>query len=82
MRAKIVRIGESQGVRIPKALLEQAALGTDVELTVAGRTVVIAPAAAPRAGWPAAFAAMAATGDDALLDKPIPTAFDEASWHW
>ena len=82
MRAKIVRIGNSQGVRIPKPLLEQAALGTDVELTVAGRTIVIAPALPPRAGWPEAFAAMAASGDDALLDEPTPTAFDEASWHW
>lgn len=82
MRAKIVRIGNSQGVRIPKPLLEQASLGTDVELTVTGRTIVIAPAAAPRADWPAAFAAMTASGDDALLDEPIPTAFDEASWHW
>jgi antitoxin MazE len=82
MRAKIVRIGNSQGVRIPKPLLEQAALGTDVELTVADRTIVIARAAPPRAGWSAAFAAMADAGDDALLDEPIPTAFDEASWHW
>jgi len=82
MRAKIVRIGSSQGVRIPKPLLEQAALGTNVELTVTGRTIVIAPAAPPRAAWPAAFAAMAAAGDDTLVDEPIPTAFDEASWHW
>jgi len=34
MRTSIVRIGNSQGIRIPKVLLEQCHLGTDVELEV------------------------------------------------
>jgi antitoxin MazE len=82
MRTRIVRIGNSQGVRIPKPLLEQAELSGEVEMTIVGRTIVIAAAAAPRAGWSDAFRTMAEAGDDALLDAPQATAFDEDAWTW
>lgn len=82
MRARIVRIGNSQGIRIPKPLLELADLGGEVELRAESGRIVIERADAPRAGWSEAFAAMAAAGDDALLDTPTPTAFDAAEWTW
>jgi antitoxin MazE len=34
MRAKLVKIGNSRGVRIPKALLEEAELVDDIEISV------------------------------------------------
>lgn len=82
MKARIVRIGNSQGIRIPKPLLEQAGLGEEVELHVEGGRLVIEPARRPRAGWAEAFAAMHEAGDDALLDEPTPTAFDRDEWTW
>ena len=54
MKARIVRIGNSRGIRIPKPLIEQTGLGEDVEI-VMGR---------PRAGWVEALRAMAGHGDD------------------
>lgn len=51
MRAKIVPLGNSQGVRIPKLLLEQALLPDEIELEVVGNTIVIRPARKPREGW-------------------------------
>jgi antitoxin MazE len=51
MKTKIVPLGNSQGVRIPKLLLEQAAMPEDVELEVVGNTIVIRPARKPREGW-------------------------------
>ena len=84
MRSKIVRIGNSRGIRIPKALLEQAHLRDSVELEVDDGTLVVRCADGPRAQWDAAFARMAAAGDDALLDAgglPV-TAWDEAEWEW
>ena len=42
MKAQIVRIGNSRGVRLPKAVIEQAGLTEEVELEVRGNTVVIA----------------------------------------
>ena len=82
VRAKIVQIGNSQGVRIPRPLLDQAELGADVLLSVSGRAIVITPASAPRSGWAEAFQAMGVAGDDALLDEGTPTEFDETSWRW
>jgi antitoxin MazE len=82
MKTRIVRIGNSQGVRIPKPLLEQAELSGEVEMTIVGRTIVIAAATVPRAGWSAEFRAMAGAGDDALLDVPVATRFDEDEWTW
>jgi antitoxin MazE len=82
MKARIVRIGNSQGIRIPKPLLEQAGLGEEVELHVEGSRLVIESARRPRAGWADAFAAMHAASDDALLDEPTPTSFDQDEWVW
>lgn len=36
----------------------------------------------PRAGWAEAMKAMAAAGDDKMLDEPTPTKFDEEEWEW
>lgn len=84
VKARIVRIGNSQGVRIPKPLLEEAQLGEgeEVEIRAEAGRIVIECHDAPRAGWFEAFESMAAAGDDALLDTAAPTAFDETEWAW
>jgi antitoxin MazE len=83
MRTRIIRIGNSQGVRIPKLLLEQSGLAEEVELEVRSDHIVIRAAAPPRATWGQAFAAMAEAGDDALLDSDVlPAAWDDREWTW
>ena len=83
MKSRIVRIGNSQGIRIPKPVLEQAGLSDEVEIDVRGNTLVIRPARRPREGWDAAFRDMAARGDDALLDRDLPSSkWDEEEWEW
>jgi antitoxin MazE len=82
VKARIVRIGNSRGIRIPKPLIEQTGLRDDVEIVVQGNTLVISPAGRPRAGWDEAFRAMASHGDDQLLDEPRPTRWDEDEWRW
>lgn len=84
MKARIVRIGNSQGIRIPKPLLEQTGLGTDVELEVQGAEIIIRSAERPRQGWEATFRSMAEAGDDALLDSDAATlsGWDEQEWEW
>jgi antitoxin MazE len=68
MRARVVRIGNSRGVRIPKPLIEQVGLQDEVEIAVEGNSLIIRAAARPRAGWATAFRSMAERGDDRLLD--------------
>lgn len=82
MRTHIVRIGSSQGIRIPKPLLEQAGLLSEVEVTVEAGRLVIAPAVRPRAGWEEAAASMAAAGEDELLDEVAPAEWDGTKWEW
>jgi antitoxin MazE len=82
MNARIVRIGNSQGVRLPKPLLEQAGLGVDVRIHAEPGRIVIEPATKARAGWAEAARLMHERGDDELLDPPTPTRFDEEEWEW
>jgi antitoxin MazE len=84
MKARIVRIGNSKGVRIPKPILEQTGLSGEVDISAEKDAVVIRPAARPRAGWEAAFRAMARRGDDHLLDDagPALSRWDEEEWEW
>jgi len=68
MRTRIVRIGNSQGVRLPGPLLEQAGVGEDVVIRPTLGRIVIEDARAPRAGWVYAAKAMHSQGEDVLLD--------------
>lgn len=82
MKTRIVRIGNSQGIRIPKPLLEEIGLRGEVEITVEDDALVIKPASQPRAGWAAAFQEMAKRGDDTPLDEGLGTNWDEDQWQW
>jgi antitoxin MazE len=82
MKARIVQVGNSRGVRLPKPLLEQAGLGEEVEIHAEPGRIIIESARRPRGGWAEAARTMAERGDDVLLDEPTPTEFDEAEWKW
>lgn len=82
MQARIIQIGNSQGIRIPKAILAACRLEGDVELCVEHEALVIRRARAVREGWEQAFSAMTAAGEGGLLDPPVPTRWDESEWAW
>ena len=84
MRTRIVKLGNSQGIRIPKLIIDQFMLGEEIELLSDDGQLVIRPVAHPRANWAAQFAAMAKHGDDVLLDKipAVSTDFDDEEWEW
>lgn len=83
-KTRIIKIGNSQGIRIPKLLLEQAEIGEDVELEVQGRNLIIRPARGPREMWDEKFGQMAAKGDDQMLDAEAisTTSWDTDEWEW
>lgn len=82
IRSKIVKIGNSRGIRIPRAVLEQAGLKDEVEMKVDGKRLVIHAAHHPRQGWEAQFTEMAEKGDDRLQDKNMATKWEEQEWTW
>ena len=79
-KTRIVRIGNSQGFRVPKALLDQAQLPEEVELYAEPGRLLVRAAHKPREGWAEAAKAMRARGDDTRLDQLTPTRFDEKEW--
>lgn len=81
-KTRIVRIGNSQGFRVPKALLDQAQLPAEVELSAEPGRLLVRAVRRPRAGWAAAARAMHVDAADRLLDKPTATRFDEKEWQW
>lgn len=82
IRTRIVKIGNSQGVRIPKLLLEQSGIYAEVEIEVQGEVLTIRTAPRSRSGWEEAFAAMATQHDDILLDEVNTTDWDRVEWEW
>jgi antitoxin MazE len=83
MKAELVRIGNSRGIRIPKPLIEQCGLGDQVVLRVENQSIIISSERSPRAGWDEQFrAAGTSTKDELLLDSTGLSEFDRKEWHW
>ena len=83
IKTRIVRIGNSQGIRIPKLLLNQTDIGNEVELEVQENRIVIRSSKSSRYGWEEQFKKMAEQGDDYLLDEAVQlTSWDEEEWEW
>ena len=81
-KTRIVQIGNSKGIRVPKILLEHAHLPDDVELQAENGRLIVRAARGPRAGWADAAKAMHDRGDDQMLDATTSSQFDEKEWQW
>lgn len=81
LKTRIVRIGNSQGIRIPKLLMQQLGFSEEVELEAQNGQLVIRPVHAVRQGWETEFQQMAAAGDDQLIDGDFPlTEWETTEW--
>jgi len=81
MKTKIIRIGNSQGVRIPKPLLEEAGLGDEVELRITDEGIVLERLASNRVGWSEAARDLSSEEGDGQ-DVFVPNDFDDTEWEW
>ncbi len=82
MRTRLVRIGNSRGVRLPKSLIAQAGLSDEVELQVKDGAIILERATNVRSGWEEAAKQMRERDEDRLLDPVTRTHFDEEEWDW
>lgn len=83
IKTRIVKIGNSQGIRIPKMFLDQLGFGMEAELALEHNQLVLRPAQRPRQGWEKQFRTMAQRGDDTLLDADsTSTGWDDEAWEW
>jgi antitoxin MazE len=81
-KTRIVKIGNSRGIRIPKTLLDEADLPEEVELHAQPGRLVVQAARRPRTGWAAAAKRMRARAEDRLLDETTSNQFDREEWEW
>ena len=81
MKALIVKIGNSHGIRIPKPLLDQCGLESEVELEVQNNSLVIKARKQTRRNWESAFKKMSKNNDDQLIET-IPSDWANGEWEW
>lgn len=82
MKSKLIRIGNSRGVRLPKTLLEEAGLEGEVEIQARGRSIVITSVSRVREGWAEDAGRLGERRPQGLLDGPIESRFDREEWEW
>jgi antitoxin MazE len=82
MRSKLIRIGNSRGLRLSKSIIDAAGLQEDVDIQVREGALVIRSGRKPRRGWADAARRLRERGEDGLLDAPSATRFDEEDWRW
>jgi antitoxin MazE len=84
IKTRIVKIGNSRGIRIPKVLLDQSKLSDEIEMDVQGDTLIVHPVRNTLQGWDEQFAIMAQLGDDKLLDSEAISLskWGKYEWEW
>ena len=82
MKTRLVRIGNSRGIRLPKPLIEEAGLSDEVEIKAREGSIVILPLIGVRRGWAEAARQLRGRKGDRLLHEPGGTRFDDESGRW
>lgn len=81
MKAQIIRIGNSSGIRIPKMMLEESGISGEVELQVTPDGILIRNVQRPRGNWDTIFKELADADDDLPVDD-LASGFDRKEWQW
>lgn len=84
METHIIAVGNSKGLRIPKALLAQCGIHDRVKLTVTDAGLLVTPVNSPRHGWEEALQAAPAQDDAAEFAAfdAVESSFDASEWTW
>lgn len=79
MEADIIKIGNSKGLRLSKAILQKYNIKDKVELILEKGHIILKPVQTARKGWDEQFKKMHENGDDNLLMNDVfeDETFDE-----
>lgn len=77
MEVSIIKIGNSKGFRLNKAILERYNITDKIELILEKGQIVLRPISEPRKGWEKAFQEMREKDDDQLLMNDV---FDDENF--
>ena len=83
MKVKLINIGNSKGLRLPKTIIQQYKIGEDLQIELQEDGILLKPLTKPRTGWSEQF-------ETAV--KPIEkqeknwiearNRFDKEEWTW
>jgi antitoxin MazE len=83
MKSMMIKIGNSQGMRFPKSVIEQCGFESELDLSVRGETLMVRAKRKPREGWAEAFDKADMSGEDeAIWPDHMENEFDRAEWKW
>lgn len=86
MNTRLIRVGNSQGIVLPKKLLQQYHLAGEVDLQPTPEGLLIKQVEKPRRqGWDERFQHAISQGqapEGALLEGFSDEAFEETEWQW
>lgn len=82
MKTQIIKIGNSKGIRIPKPILEQCGLGSEVELEVTDEGLLLKSSSKPRAHWAKSFRDMSENDGDEMIFEDAANKFERENWQW
>lgn len=73
MRVKLVKIGNSTGIRLPKSVIQDCGFEGEVELSTQNKNVILSPLHEGRTAWAELF-------QQSIRQKPVQEKGDE--WEW
>lgn len=79
MNIALRKLGNSQAVIIPKAVLQQLGLPESFDMAVVDNKIILSKPKTVRAGWAKSAEQLAMANDDELLDFPQDS---EGEWVW
>lgn len=82
MQINIIDIGNSKGIRLPKAVLQQCEMVDKIDLIVQDDHIILTPIERKevRKNWSEAFQKMAERQDDKLLITSV--SYNDEDWQW
>ena len=72
MKVKLVKIGNSLGIRLPKTVIQDCGFESEVMLDVRHKSVILTASTSVRQGWEKQF-------EEDLLSKPVT---QKGEWQW
>jgi antitoxin MazE len=84
METKLIKIGNSYGIRIPKSLIQQYELSTSIEIDPTENGILIKSKKKARVGWKEQLTQAVMQGDtpDEELLEGFTDDFTDKEWQW
>jgi antitoxin MazE len=83
MKTQLIQIGNSKGVRLPKAIIEQCKLEKDVEIEINNNKLILYSESKVRKGWAESFKKMNKNTEDSMIfPDTMQSDWDDSEWVW